>query len=527
MGYAITSLTGNRPSCKDLFKVFNVAGIAAAGCGQFQSRATVGDSVPRGGADLQAHQHRGCEPAGNRFERSGPPRPVLPFPVSFPLSLHQAPPPASPPEKVARERGAGENRKGFPRVGAPAEAGAVGCSDLVLAVGGGPGGALYLSWTDNCCARNNCAGRVSAFDACDYGVPVDESSEQEQGGLGDWELHRLQEKFEARAGKARLWRASRLGFGLPRAVKDPRVLGAPDFQVEKAEAMMERGLVAKARRQALCGVLGMEQDCTNTACGFRGYRRFRCKNRYCPECGPRAFRELMGRYSRLAEVVERLVPGWQGDPHYKRRADVVAKLDVTTRNLGRMPTNEEVRLFNRLVRLWMRLVERKLGLPKGSWGFAWCDEFGGRNTNLHAHGVYAGPWLPQAKLSAWWREVCAGTVFEGSFIISIKRARSFSQALAHALKYPAKYVSCSDPERLADLELAFHRVRRVHSMGAFYGVKLDARVEGGGPACPLCGSALRAVDRWRLVRELEAEGRMDIEACRQRVGRERVFRGPP
>jgi hypothetical protein len=93
-----------------------VAGIAAAGCGQFQSRATVGDSVPRGGADLQAHQHRGCEPAGNRFERSGPPRPVIPFPVSFPLSLHQAPPPASPPEKVARERGAGENRKGFPRV---------------------------------------------------------------------------------------------------------------------------------------------------------------------------------------------------------------------------------------------------------------------------------------------------------------------------------------------------------------------------------------------------------------------------
>jgi len=235
----------------------------------------------------------------------------------------------------------------------------------------------------------------------------------------------------------------------------------------------------------------------------------------------------MGRYSRLAEVVERLVPGWQGDPHYKRRADVVAKLDVTTRNLGRMPVNEEVRLFNRLVRFWMRLVERELGLPKGCWGFAWCDEFGGRNTNLHAHGVYAGPWLPQAKLSALWRKVCAGTVFEGSFIISIKRARSFSQALAHALKYPAKYVSRSDPERLADLELAFHRVRRVHSMGAFYGVKLDVRVEGGGPACPLCGSALRGVDRWRLVRGLEAEGRVDIEVCRQRVGRERVFRGPP
>jgi hypothetical protein len=356
----------------------------------------------------------------------------------------------------------------------------------------------------------------------------EEEPEEEYDGR-DWEQHKAEECFSAWARRARVWRVYRSGLGLP-SVKDPRAVGAPEFQVEKAEAMVRRGLVAKARRQALCGVLGVKQECTNTACGFSAYQRFRCKNRYCRECGARAVRELIGRYKVLTEVVERLVPGWRGDPHYKHRDTVVAKLDVTTRNLGRMPSNEEVRLFNKLLRRLVRRTVRELGLVKGSWGLAWSDEFGGGNTNLHAHGAYAGPWLPQGKLSAWWREICEGTVFQGSYIISIKRARSFSQALAHALKYPAKYVSRSNPERLADLELAFHRVRRVHSMGAFYGVKLVAQGsagQNGANSCPVCGSALRSVDSWRLVQSLEAEGCVDIEVSRQRLKQVHAFGMPP
>ena len=83
---------------------------------------------------------------------------------------------------------------------------------------------------------------------------------------------------------------------------------------------------------------------------------------------------------------------------------------------------------------------------------------GGNNTNPHGHGVYVGPWLPNKKreLSKIWQEATP----DSSFIISIKYAKSVASALAHATKYPAKFLSRSTPERLAQLEKSFHRVRR-------------------------------------------------------------------
>jgi hypothetical protein len=90
------------------------------------------------------------------------------------------------------------------------------------------------------------------------------------------------------------------------------------------------------------------------------------------------------------------------------------------------------------------------------------DEFGSGNSNLHAHGVYAGPYLPQHLLSAWWQEITGD-----SYIVSIKPAMSFDKALSHALKYPSKFWD-APPLRLAELEKAFHKVRRFHTLARFY-----------------------------------------------------------
>jgi hypothetical protein len=133
-------------------------------------------------------------------------------------------------------------------------------------------------------------------------------------------------------------------------------------------------------------------------------------------------------------------------------------------------------------------------------------------------------------LSKLWKCVCEGTIFEGSFIVSIKRASSFERALVHALKYPGKYVQRSTPERLAELESAFHGVRRVHTMGAFYNVKvqLEAEEEGDLGVCPECGAALiRDRAGWWPVIDLERDGYVDLEEARRRRGRDRIFRGPP
>jgi hypothetical protein len=215
----------------------------------------------------------------------------------------------------------------------------------------------------------------------------------------------------------------------------------------------------------------------------------------------------------------------------RRPNSVLAKVDITTRNLGRMPDPEEVRLFNRLVRRFWKKVTGYLHFERDWWGVAWCDEFGGSNTNLHAHAVYCGPWVPQNLLSCFWKEVCEGTVFEGSFIVSIKRARSWGEAVGHAFKYTGKYVTASRPERLAELEVAFHGVRRVHTMGKFYNVKCEPSGEEGSEVkgvCLECGAGLiRDQAGWWPVIDLERDGYVDLEEARRRKARGRIFRGPP
>jgi len=240
--------------------------------------------------------------------------------------------------------------------------------------------------------------------------------------------------------------------------------GANSIQLKKAAAMHLFGLCSKARRQASCGVFARISSCEN---GHQHYHRYGCKNRYCPEgsCGRRAFLDLFNKYMGLNPVAQRMVPDWENRPHRKPRSGdfVIAKIDITIRSDDRMPSNAEVRRFNSDVRTLFRAAEKEFGLtyPKrikvdghlvagrdprpGDYGVIWTDEFGGKatrrgkvgNTNLHAHAVYCGPYIPQRWISGQWAEIRA----DGSKIVSIKIARTFRAGLYHALKYAGKILS--------------------------------------------------------------------------------------
>lgn len=284
-------------------------------------------------------------------------------------------------------------------------------------------------------------------------------------------------------------------------------------QSEQAHLLLEQGLKGKARRQAWCGILARPKDCVEDS-RHRFFQRCRCFNRYCPTCGPLCFRELFSKHSRLAVVIEKLMQ----HSLTEHRPRVLAKLDITTKKLGRMPTREEVREFNRDVRKLFRAIERHFGISRKDYGALWCCEFGRMNQNLHAHAVYCGPWLPQKELSRLWQEIR----IDGSFIVSIKRAKSFEAALSHALKYPSKFFD-APPSRLVDLEVAFDRVRRVHAVAAFYNPKIerepgeDEKLLNG--TCPICRGllgepGLKGQRGWFFADNLEREGRRDIEQVR-------------
>ncbi|MGA7295676.1 MAG: hypothetical protein WBW53_02705 [Terriglobales bacterium] len=87
------------------------------------------------------------------------------------------------------------------------------------------------------------------------------------------------------------------------------------------------------------------------------------------------------------------------------------------------------------------------------------------------------------------------------------------------MKYTSKHVSNYSPERLAELEIAFNGVRRVHTMGLFYNAKQtrDDTEPSATPLCPVCAGHLAYPKDASLqpVKNLINEGRVDIEELRK------------
>ena len=173
-------------------------------------------------------------------------------------------------------------------------------------------------------------------------------------------------------------------------------------------------------------------------------------------------------------------------------------------------------------------------------GYLYCKEFGKRNQNLHCHGLLLSPYVPQELLSLWWSEIRP----DRSFVVWIRLARSmrkgetpFVSALKHAFEYTGKYATSrfaaesglSDVLHLPDgtfcaqraweLELAFHRARRVDTLGIFFNnpVVLDDDDQiGGAKPCPCgregCYLKPSTKSDWFLTHDLELQGSRNLDA---------------
>ncbi len=344
-------------------------------------------------------------------------------------------------------------------------------------------------------------------------------------------------------------------------------------RLAKGERMYVNDLMKKANRELACGLLGWVVTCKENGHTFKV--PYQCGNRYCTTCGPRnAIRLFAKHFPRLLFVATRLMLCRSEDawgnvcdscskaieakqlPHWPpargiRPRVVVAKIDFTIVNTGKTPGPLLVRELNENIKAFCRALERRFHIKRKDYGLAYCDELGANNSNVHAHGIYVGPWLPQRKgrceLSQLWAEVTgyngskprslggekpAAGASAGGFIISIKYAKGLEEALYHAIKYPAKYILQSTPERLADLEIIFHRVRRFHTLAAFYSPEVPEdpnAADAGSRHCPICDSLLSERGPWEMLYTMDQRGLEDITAVEKRIARERGLTGlaPP
>lgn len=380
---------------------------------------------------------------------------------------------------------------------------------------------------------------------------------QQDGELFTVRARRLGDPSAIVAGGTRAWSVPAL-IGMDDAkqfVLSPMAKRATPEKLEKAKAMYELGLDHKSQREIACGVLGGKVHCRN---GHEFRCDYECGNRYCKTCGPKraneVFAEYLGRIRlKAAKLLDcgrpicRECDWWRENPtrtknsagrspdlpHWpppmkgKRPAVVIAQIDFVIPNRRELVEADQVRRLNRHIRKFARAIERDFGIRRRDYGILFCDELGGNNTNLHAHGIYVGPFLPQKNkaLSRLWARV---TGIAGAHLM-IKKADRLEQALFHAIKYPAKFAEIAEPCRLADLELVFHRVRRVHALAGFYNAPKpeDDQDSNAGECrkCPACGEQLSQPTFWTAIAVLVGQGLKDAGAIRREMGKNKVLLG--
>lgn len=333
---------------------------------------------------------------------------------------------------------------------------------------------------------------------------------------------------------------------------------------EGAQALFDAGLKKKAFRYADCATRAEKVECSHSPGEHKFFKRYHCLNRFCKYCGRVHKARLKAHYEPLLAAFLR--------DHNTPSRYTLARVNFTIRCSGEVPTRKQVRALNQAVRKTVRRAFRKilklraaagdewaaaaLKSRKAVYGLLFSDEVGfetrghvpdseraAHGLNLHAHGIFYGPFLKDWRLG-WeifrdtWREETQRAFGEESHGFWIKHLKGWRSnpvpEIKHSLNHLLKYISKCPYEtvkRMAELELVFDRTRRVHAGGFWHGLKEPEGYHGGPGYCPVCrkqGRESRLFLRRRLlpaggeipeywpVEKLEADGYRDIEeVCRE------------
>jgi hypothetical protein len=312
---------------------------------------------------------------------------------------------------------------------------------------------------------------------------------------------------------------------------------------QKSIRMFAAELQKKASRELACGLLGGVVKCRN---GHAFAVNYECGNRYCIACGPdranECFAQIKGRiqlatarlldcenlhcsacyWFRRGRILDdaggqRAIPHWPPPKTGPRAKHVIAILDFMLPKAG-VPDRFTARRMNAAIKKTIRTITRRAGITRREYGYLFTDEYGSRNTNLHAHGIWVGPRLDYQEIRRAWRKAIGSK----DAIFTIRMCESVVPALYHAIKYPAKFGEHAAGEWLAELEIAFHRVRRLHRLGAFYNMPKpedEPEHDGRMKKCPGCGEQLSEPTFNRLLKDLYAEGCRDLRTLVREIGK--------
>jgi hypothetical protein len=268
-----------------------------------------------------------------------------------------------------------------------------------------------------------------------------------------------------------------------------------EFRGKVAAVLISAGLLPKANRYLCCSKYGRVIECQGED-RHRFYTLEYCGLRFCPRCGPRSFKRLYAKYAPVLDYVRK-----HQNSRFRLRI-----ITLTSLNIGSLST-AQIKAFNKFVKKALKLLMQGVA----GWGAIWVNEIGRDNTNLHAHILIYSPYIAQPRLSQVWEEI------SGNPVVWISQAAVVGpKALCYLLKYVSKPPS-EDPEFLGKLEVAFHKVRRVHTVALFYnfsGKDPDAEFSHW-KLCPVCGADLKTIGGVLTLQEIARHNLSFIGECRK------------
>src|SRR5262249_32988083 len=145
-----------------------------------------------------------------------------------------------------------------------------------------------------------------------------------------------------------------------------------------ADVLVEHGLIPKGNRFLQCSKFAHLYRCEG-ATEHKLFSPIYCDLRFCPRCAPRQFARLFRKYEPILRAVSA-----------ERKAGFRLRvITLTSANTGHL-TAHQIKRFNESVKRTLRRLMKKVQ----GWGAIWCDEVGFDNTNLHAHVLFWGPYVP-------------------------------------------------------------------------------------------------------------------------------------
>ena len=271
----------------------------------------------------------------------------------------------------------------------------------------------------------------------------------------------------------------------------------PSYEDSRARSKPARSLYSEACRFEDCGKFFFYWQCTHDQKYFRTVSR--CRSRVCPECA-KIYRHKVWTpiYDMLKKTHARKQPGF--------RLAMLTLTVTSNRFGGKLPDRNHIARFHKESALFFR---RYFGRWRGKWGkngkvhedrkhwqgagFIAVTEVGFHNNNLHLHAIVWSRYVDQAQLKAGWERITGD-----SFGVHISEIRTPKGATNYIGSYLQKVPDREAYTDLADLAVMLKGSRRLRTGGIFFGRFRMADLMLHELKCPICGRALRSVNRSRI-----------------------------